>query len=361
MISAVDSAVVARHLPKCTLAFVWSAWRGLTRRHFYYATLAGLGLASVEGTGVAMWVTGVWWKNFLSVFLSNVAQVLVLLLCLSVAANVNVVRGPRWTPFVVAAAIATVIAPVTQWTVGLLTGDRWSLYPLFVNTIGAMLFSILAALGYMFGFEAVRRTDVLRNLQLERTRIARDAYEARLKALQAQVEPRFLFDTLADIEAAYEQSPDAGQHLIDELIVYLRAALPTVELPTSLLSTELALVRAWLRIVQMRERSRLKFSITEPDRSSDFRMPSMILLPLVQHAVESLRASSHCTIAVSADIGERGARIVVTAGPGCELPTETAATAAIHERLRVIYGSQATFALVNNERNEYCAELEIPA
>jgi Histidine kinase len=361
MTSAVDSVLVARPQPVRTLAFVWSAWRSLTRRHFYYAALVGLGLGLLDGTGVAMWVQGIWWKKFLSVFVPNLANVLLLLLCLSVAANVRVIRGPRWTPFVVAATVASVIASFVQWAVGLFSGDSWSLFALCVNLTGGLFFSTLAALGYMYAFDALRRTDVLRNLQLERTRVARDAYEARLKALQARVEPRFLFDTLSDIEAAYEKNPDAGQRLIDELIVYLRAALPTIEQPTSLLSTELALVRAWLRIVQMREPSRLNFSIMEPDQSGGFRMPSMVLLPLVQHAVESMRACSRCTITVSADIGDRRARIVVTAGPGCELPTETAATAAIHERLRVIFGPQATLQLVNTEHNDYRAELEIPA
>ena len=104
----------------------------------------------------------------------------------------------------------------------------------------------------MYGLDAVRRTDVLRNLQLERTRVAREAYEARLKALQARVEPRFLFDTLSDIEAAYATSAESGQRLIDDLIVYLRAALPTMEESTSSLSAELTLVRAWLSIMRMR-------------------------------------------------------------------------------------------------------------
>ena len=69
----------------------------------------------------------------------------------------------------------------------------------------------------------------LRNLQLERTRMSRKAFESRLQALQARVDPRFLFDTLASIEATYEADAARGERMIDDLIAYLRAALPTIE------------------------------------------------------------------------------------------------------------------------------------
>ncbi len=362
MTSAVVPIQQSKPLSKRPLEFVWTAWRALTRRHFYYASLAGLGLALVEGIGTAMWVQGIWWKTFLSIFVPAMAQALLLLLCLSVAADVKVSRSPKWIPFALAATVASVMTMcVVLIVIHLSSNGTRSFFWACANLTGYLLYSMLAALGYMYGFDAVRRADGLRSLQLERTRVAREAYEARLKALQARVEPRFLFDTLADIETAYVRSSDAGHRLIDELIVYLRAALPTIDQPTSSLSAELTLIRAWLRIVHVHENGRLNFSVTEPERSSDFRMPSMLLLPLVQHAVESSRACSHATITVSADIGDQLARIVVTAGPGCELPAETAATAAIHERLRVIYGSNAALQLVNTERNEYRADLEIPA
>ena len=55
MTSVVAPVEQPRRLLRQPLGFVWTAWRALTRRHFYYAALAGLGFALVEGTGVAMW------------------------------------------------------------------------------------------------------------------------------------------------------------------------------------------------------------------------------------------------------------------------------------------------------------------
>jgi hypothetical protein len=323
--------------------------------------LTGFGFGSVWGIGAAMFARQFWWKDFLYASVPVLAQAVLLLLCLSVAANVRVRRGPKWTPFVIAATVAAVIAAFDGWIVALSVSDAPSLVAAWANLPGFLLSSILVGLGYMHGFDAMRRTDVLRNLQLERTRTAREAYEARLKALQARVEPRFLFDTLSAIEAAYATSPEAGQRIIDDLIVYLRAALPTMEESTSSLSAELTLVRAWLAIMRMRHGDGLTFSITAPDRVADIKMPPMILLPLVQHAVDCARDRAQCELKVSANPDDRRARIVVTAsGPECELPTETAATAAIHERLLAIYGTNAALRFVNTDRNEYRANLEIP-
>jgi len=362
MTSAAVSRSVGLGLLRQPIGCAWRAWRALSRRHFYYAALAGFGFGLVHGTGVAMTQRSFWGTDAIPQFVSALSQAVLLLLCLSVATNVRVRRGPRWVPFVIAATVATVILGVSDYVVLLSwNGKVSSFIPPLMNSVASLFTSLLVALGYMYGFDAVRRTDALRNLQVERTRIARQAYEARLKALQARVEPRFLFDTLAAIEAAYATSPESGECLIDNLIVYLRAALPTMEQSTSSVSVELTLVRAWLEIMRMRRGVGLTFSIATPSLARDVKIPPMILLPLVQHAVDCARDRVQCELKVSVSADDRQVHIVVTAsGPECELPVETPATMAIHERLHTIYGANASLRFINTDRNEYRANMEIP-
>ena len=129
----------------------------------------------------------------------------------------------------------------------------------------------------------------------ERVRFARRAYEARLVALQARVEPRFLFDTLDDVEALLPiHDPALGARILDDLIVHLRAALPAIE--------ESSVPRSpsnWSSCRSVGSTSRNAHTLRRPaagrharvrEAPLDARMPPMVLLPqLVRHAVEAGR------------------------------------------------------------------------
>jgi LytS/YehU family sensor histidine kinase len=226
-----------------------------------------------------------------------------------------------------------------------------------------MLIGVLAALGYMHGIDAQQRTLVLRNVQFERTRMARDAYESRLKSLQARVEPRFLFDTLADVEALYESNPARAQRMLDDLIVYLRAALPGLNEDASSLSAELTLARMWLDIMRVRDGDGLSYSVDEPAPAHDVRMPPMLVLPLVQQAFASGigGSSERPDVAVVAEVADGRVRVVVTAaGPAFATGVTAEANALVRERLRTLYEANATleFRPVGDDMSE--ATLEIP-
>ena len=345
---------------------VWDAWSGITRRHVYYAMLAGFTVATAEGIGAAVWQQRFpWWRSFFAMFVPGLLQAFVLLLCLSVAARVSTNRVPRWAPFVIAAALGTLLTCVLDVTIigNWLLGMNFSFNALWFNLPTYMLIGILAALGYMHGIDAQQRTLVLRNVQFERTWMARDAYESRLKSLQARVEPRFLFDTLADIESLYEARPERAQRLLDDLIVYLRAALPGLNDGTSSLSAELTLARMWLDIMRVRDGDGLSYSVEEPAPAHDVRMPPMLLLPLVQQAFASSTGgpSERPDVAVVAEVTDVRVRVVVTAaGLAFATGVTAEANALVRERLQSLYGAKATleFRIVGGGMSE--ATLEIP-
>lgn len=367
MIAAAQT-VASGHPFAGTYRSVAASWRSLSARDFAYAALAGLCFGVIQAVGQALFLGTVVWLTTLSEVALQVFLAVLLLLALAVAADVPRRRFQAWLPFVLA---ATGVAAAGSALIGLLYAVvAGAIPPPRLLAIGvARTFVILAipytlaALGYWRGLDAWRRATALRDMQLERTRLSRKAYEARLQALQARVDPRFLFDTLASIETTYEADAARGERMIDDLIAYLRAALPTLEETASTLAAETALVRAWLDLVIVRHGERLSFSIAVSDSDRQARMPPMVLQPLVQHAVEAIVEGSfaqpHLTIAVTR--AEERLRIAMTAtGPAFSDAAGTAATRAIRERLEVLYGTDASLAFRWVSRDETRADLEIP-
>jgi hypothetical protein len=128
--------------------------------------------------------------------------------------------------------------------------------------------------------------------KVERDHAQRRALESRLLALQARVEPQFLFSTLAQVRDLYDRNPEKGGRMLDDLIVYLRAALPHLRDSTSKLEQELQLMAAYLRVVCARLNERLAFDIDAAGAVLAARMPPMILLPLVDRLIAGGLASS---------------------------------------------------------------------
>ena len=129
-----------------------------------------------------------------------------------------------------------------------------------------------------------RRTELqasgrLKAMQAERARSQRRMLESRLQALQARVEPQFLFGTLKEVQRRCDIDPAQGNRMLDDLIVYLRAALPELRDPGSTLGQELRLATAYLRIRQ--EPQAEGVSLDVPGALLPARLPPMLLLPLI--------------------------------------------------------------------------------
>ncbi|RZL36679.1 MAG: hypothetical protein EOP35_10475 [Rubrivivax sp.] len=120
----------------------------------------------------------------------------------------------------------------------------------------------------------------------ERESLRTQQTEAQLSALNAQIEPHFLFNTLANVKRLYETRPERGRDMLVALIAYLRAALPGMRRQESTLADELALVRHYLAILQMRMGERLSFAITAPPELLSAQLPTLVLPTLVENAIK---------------------------------------------------------------------------
>ena len=120
----------------------------------------------------------------------------------------------------------------------------------------------------------------------ENEALERQLAQARLKLLQAQVEPHFLFNTLAAVDYLIETDPPRASVMQKQLITYLRGALPQMREDSSTLGRELILVRAYLELLKMRIEDRLEFVIDVPDALSTAEFPPMVLQTIVENAIK---------------------------------------------------------------------------
>jgi LytS/YehU family sensor histidine kinase len=189
------------------------------------------------------------------------------------------------------------------------------------------------------------------DFELERSEMARQALDARMRLLTAQAQPHFLFNTLANVQALVEAGSPRAPKLLQSLTDYLRAAVPRLDGSANTLGQELELVRAYLELMQMRMPDRLAFALHVGAGVQLLPCPPMTLLTLVENAVQH-----------GIDPSEEGGRIDVHAnlieGGRCRLRvTDTGVglrasggglgtgLAALRERLQWAYGGGARFDL----------------
>jgi two-component sensor histidine kinase len=201
---------------------------------------------------------------------------------------------------------------------------------------------------------------------LERSELERRALDARFRLLQAQVEPHFLFNTLANVQALVEAGAPQAAKVLKSLIAYLRAAVPRLHETATTLGEELELVRAYLELMHMRMPDRLKFELNIDETLVNFQCPPMTLLTLVENAVrhgidpsetggsiaiEVRLESAHCLASVT-DTGV-GLK-VVGRGLGTGL-------ASLRERLHLAFGAEAQLTLSEVVPHGVRAEVSFPA
>ena len=183
--------------------------------------------------------------------------------------------------------------------------------------------------------------EAIRTAQREHATLARDVLESRLAAMQAQVEPQFLFDTLVDIEHLYQKDTLGAAENLDRLITYLRVALPRLREAGSTMAAEIELVEAYLDVVRSLRSGSPSLTVSLADDCREARFFPMLLLPLVQRAVRG--SATHVPTSIRIGVQRAGSDIAivlrVAAPGGC---AEDREIARVRERLTGLYGSHAS-------------------
>ena len=213
--------------------------------------------------------------------------------------------------------------------------------------------------------EALARDQALQ-FQLERSELERQALDARLRLLQAQVQPHFLFNTLANVRALVRSGSPQAPAVLDSLIAYLRAAVPHLDDTAATMSQELQLVRAYLELMHMRMPDRLQFTLHAEESVQALRCPPMTLMTLVENAVRHGIDPSEQGGLIEVNVllrGERCVARVVDTGVGLKPAAEGPGTglATLRERLKLAFGADARLSISGIEPHGAWAEVEFPA
>lgn len=199
---------------------------------------------------------------------------------------------------------------------------------------------------------------------IDAQRMERETAESRLQMLEAQIEPHFLFNTLAHVRRLYETDREAGASMLRNLKDYLSIALPQMREGAPTLGREIDHAVAYLGIQKIRMGARLAYAIDVPDELRDARVPSLMVLTLVENAVKhglsplsqggriDVRAQTTGSL-LRIDVADTGAGFAKSAGGGTGL-------ANLRARLASTYGAAARLSLAFNQPTGVIATIELP-
>lgn len=235
----------------------------------------------------------------------------------------------------------------------------------FVSLLVLALFATKALVGGKKRAEAETQTA---NAAAERESMQRQLSEAKMQMMQAQVEPHFLFNTLASVEHLIETDPPRASAMQRSLIQYLRAVLPQMRENAVItnLGREADMVQAYLNLLKMRMEERLIVDFQIPDGLRTAAFPPMMLQSMVENAIKhGLECKpSGGTLKVLAEVAHNKLRVSViddglgfgavpSDGTGLGLPT-------IRERLKLLHGEQAQLLIAPNTPSGVCVTIEVP-
>jgi signal transduction histidine kinase len=275
-------------------------------------------------------------------------------------------RLPKWLPRTVFQLMGIVfVVPITVGLVSGMSGVNDA------HTIGGMLvagllFAPWIAIGAVLRQRDAAAREQAFSFELERSEFERRESDARLRLLQAQVEPHFLFNTLANVQALVDSGSPQASKVLTSLIAYLRAAVPRMHSQTTTLETEVDLARAYLDLMQMRMPDRLQYVIHLDPAVARLTCPPMTLLTLVENSVRHGIDPSETGGRIDVDIWVRDDRCVMRVkdtGVGLKTVSRGLGTGLsnLRERLKLAFEGQAQLTLTEVEPHGVCAEISFPA
>jgi hypothetical protein len=300
-----------------------------------------------------------------------------ILVLVAVIGTVNRMRsrraGLRYGATVAAAAVASALGAVlvigydTDWTY------EEEIFPNVIASAKRMflatwprylLYSCLFAFVYAYLRQRRDAENEMRRLDAERAEFEQRTTEARLQRLQAQIEPHFLFNTLAHVKRLYQTDRLAGRAMLDKLMQYLTAALPQMRERDSTVAQEVALTQAYLGIQQIRMGRRLQFQLDVHDLVGAARLPPMMLLTLVENAIKHGLSPAPEGGKITVRAGhERGQLVVSVVDTGRGFTSTSGGgvgLANVRARLSALHGAAARLSLASNQPHGVAATLRLP-
>lgn len=327
----------------------------------------------ILATVVASALAGLLIGGFLSLIGvgASLAVNLLISLCAGLCISASVVVAERMMVGrpagvrILARASAVVLGTVPVTAVGLMvigpqTGAGSLIKVAVISlTFGSVLTAIFVLLRRRF---ALQRE--LAEAQLHRAAAERGRWEAHLRMLQAQIEPHFLFNTLATLAGLIEVDPARARDLLDKLVTYLRATLSRTRAAGGTLGDEIDLAATYLDICRWRLGDRLTTEISVDPTLLGMPFPPMLLQPLVENAVRHGVEPKPGPVEISITaVRAEGGTMLRVADDGMGLkgpPGGGSGLENVRDRLVSTYGKTARLTLEERPGGGACATIVVP-
>lgn len=232
----------------------------------------------------------------------------------------------------------------------------------FGLVIGAAMLAVLVA-----GERRLERQTREARQQEQMATTARLLAESQLRALQAQIEPHFLYNTLANVVSLIDSQPAQARHMLERFIDYLRASLAASRAGSATLGAELDLAASYLEVLGVRMGHRLRWQIEADDACRALPIAPMLIQPLVEnaimHGLEPTVDGGQIVLRAAVDDGvlrievRDSGRGLVAAPPR---PGGGVGLSNLRERVRQLYGAGARLELLDNPGGGVIARLLLP-
>jgi sensor histidine kinase YesM len=257
------------------------------------------------------------------------------------------------------AVLGTGITTASFFLISLLPGysgmQQWVGTPRQFATSFALSLCISAVLAFIWR----RRVNELSgqiDLAEERERASaaeRAAAEASLRALQAQIEPHFLFNTLANVTGLIHTQPDKAKQMLEQFIAYLRATLAATRDHETTIADDFETMKTFLSILQIRMGDRLKVRFDLPDDLRDAAIPPMLLQPLVENAIKhglEPKMDGGEVALIAKRVGNKIAITVADTGLGFQNSASNGiGLKNVRERVKQLYGDAGSVSIEENQ------------
>ncbi len=229
----------------------------------------------------------------------------------------------------------------------------------------SMVISLVLSLVFFWRERHASTQAALQTERLRAERIEREATLANLRALQAQIEPHFLFNTLANVSSLIDPDPAKAKRMLESFIRFLRASLNATRSESTTLADEAELIASYLDVLQIRMGARLRYEVDFPPDLHSVALPPMLLQPVVENSIKhglepkveggtvSVRAHRNGE-GVAVEIADTGVGFAPTTRGGVGLTN-------VRDRLRLVYGERASLAVNETASGGAVVTLTIPA
>ena len=266
--------------------------------------------------------------------------------------------------------VSTAIVTGSMWGSAFVTGRSdmliWigSRQQLFTSFVISLVISLIIAILWKRRAEELTAQIALAEEQERVATFERAATEANLRALQAQIEPHFLFNTLANVTSLIHTKPDDAKRMLEDFIAYLRATLAASREQHSTLGGEFEMMKNFLSILKIRMGERLQVHLDLPSELRNATMPPMLLQPLIENAIRhglepKLEGGG---IALTAARNDDSVRIsIVDTGLGFSNKTSNGiGLKNVRERIEKLYGTRGNVLVEENQPSGTKVVVTIP-